>query len=164
MIVKVSATTLEGVKLTQHSIFEDFRGKFRELFSKLDIGVEFVEDDISISSKGVLRGIHSDSEAWKLVSCLYGAVYDVVVNCDPDSKDFGKWEAFTLSETNGLQLLIPPRYGNAHLVLSDKAVFHYKQSEYYNLSRQTTYRWDDPRFNIFWPVKNFLLSERDDIV
>jgi dTDP-4-dehydrorhamnose 3,5-epimerase len=84
-----------------------------------------------------------------------------VVNCDKKSKDFGKWSSFTLTDKNRLQVLIPPKYGNAHLVISDLTIFHYKQSTYYDRSRQFTYKWDDPKFNIWWPIKNPILSQRD---
>jgi dTDP-4-dehydrorhamnose 3,5-epimerase len=83
------------------------------------------------------------------------------VNWDEASQQFGKWETFELSEENHLQVLIPPKFGNGHLVLSDQAIFHYKQSTYYNRVGQFTLMWDDPRLNIPWPVKNPILSKRD---
>ena len=147
--------------------FEDFRGHQYELYNQKEyaergINVTFVQDNISISMKNVLRGIHGDAETWKLVSCLYGKLYFVVVNCDTVSPNFGQWEAFTLSDRNRLQVLVPPKYGNAHLVLSDLAVFYYKWSEYYDLSKQFTYRYDDKLFGIYWPAKNPTLSQRDE--
>ena len=166
--MEVSATNLPQVLLVKLDLFEDFRGNYIELYNEKlyrekGIDIKFVEDDISVSTRNVLRGIHSDNQAWKLVTCLYGKIYLVIVNCDPDSEGFGKWQSFVLSETNGLQVLVPPKHGVAHLVLSDKAIFHYKQSEYYDLKRQSTYRFDDPRFNIWWPVKNPILSQRDEV-
>ena len=148
-------------------VFEDFRGQYVETYNENDykkkgIDVHFVQDDISLSSRHVLRGIHGDSETWKLVSCLHGRFYLVVVNCDNSSKDFGKWQAFMLSERNREQVLIPPRHGNAHLVLSDWAIFHYKQSTYYDRSKQFSYKWDEPKFNIWWPIRNPILSQRDE--
>ena len=67
-----------------------------------------------------------------------------------------------LSDVNRLQILVPPKYGNAHLILSDKAIFHYKQSTHYNPAKQFTYKWNDPKFNIWWPIKNPILSQRDE--
>ena len=96
--------------------------------------MKFLQDDISVSSQHVLRGIHGDAETWKLISCMYGKFYLVVVNCDNDSPDFGKWQSFVLSDRNRHQVLIPPKHGNGHLVLSEKAIFHYKQNTYYNPS------------------------------
>jgi dTDP-4-dehydrorhamnose 3,5-epimerase len=167
-MIEVSKTNLEGVLLIKPKIFEDFRGQYVEsynedLYLRNGITVKFVEDDFSVSTKNVLRGIHSDSEAWKLVSCLYGKFYLVIVNCDTDSKEFGKWQSFDLSDANRMQVLVPPKHGVAHLILSDKAIFNYKQSKYYDPKRQTTYVWNDQKLKIEWPVKNPILSERDKL-
>lgn len=167
-MIQVSKTKLDGVLLIKPDIFEDSRGQYveiynEELYKKNGINIKFIQDDISISIKNVLRGIHGDSETWKLISCLYGKFYLVVVNCDTNSKDFGKWQSFVLSDKNRLQILVPPKYGNAHLVLSDMTIFHYKQSTYYNPLRQFTYKWNDPKFKIRWPIKNPILSQRDEM-
>lgn len=164
----VSKTGLDGVKIVKLDVFEDHRGQYVETYNEKDyrdhgIDVKFVQDDLSVSSRHVLRGIHGDDVTWKLISCLYGKFYLVVVNCDLDSKNFGKWEFFVLSEYNRHQVLVPPKFGNAHLVLTDQAIFHYKQSTYYDPQRQFTYLWNDPQFNIWWPVKTPILSRRDEI-
>jgi dTDP-4-dehydrorhamnose 3,5-epimerase len=164
--MEVSTTELKGVLLIKLDVFEDFRGEYVEtyneaLYRENGIDVKFIQDDISVSSRNVLRGIHGDRETWKLISCLHGKFYLVVVNGDSKSSDFGKWQSFVLSDKNRMQVLVPPNYGNAHLVLSDTAIFHYKQSTYYDRSKQFTYRWDDPRFNIWWPIKTPILSKRD---
>jgi dTDP-4-dehydrorhamnose 3,5-epimerase len=165
--MEISKTTLDSVLLIKPDIFEDHRGHYIETYNKENyrkngIDVEFVQDDISVSSQNVLRGIHGDSKTWKLVSCLYGKFYLVVVNCNTESTDFGKWESFILSDRNALQILIPPMYGNGHLALSSMTIFHYKQSTYYNPSEQFTYKWDDSRLGIWWPIKNPILSQRDE--
>jgi dTDP-4-dehydrorhamnose 3,5-epimerase len=165
-MIKVSKTNLEGVLIIEPEIFKDFRGQYieiynEELYREKGISVKFIQDDISTSFKDVLRGIHGDQENWKLISCLYGEIYVVVVNCDTDSKDFGKWQSFVLSDANRQQVLIPPKHGNSFLTMSEMSVFHYKQSVYYNRAKQFTYKWNDPRFKISWPVKNPILSERD---
>lgn len=162
-------SALEGVILLKPDVFEDHRGEYVEIynegnFNELGVNVRFVQDDISVSSKGVLRGIHGDSLTWKLISCLYGKFYLVVVNCDEASPDYRKWASFTLSDRNRYQVLIPPKYGNGHLVLSKRAIFHYKQSTYYDPSRQFTIKWDDPQFAIWWPTKDPHLSRRDEFV
>ena len=163
--MKPIETQLDGVLLFKTEIFEDFRGKYVEIYNadnyNFILPIEFVQDDVSISSKHVLRGIHGDGVTWKLVTCLSGKFYLVVVDCRQYLPTFGKWQAFSLSDSNFHQVLIPPGYGNGHLALSDQVVFHYKQSTYYDRSRQFTYKWDDPKFNIWWPVANPILSERD---
>ena len=133
----IEKTKLDGVLLIKPNVFEDHRGQYVEtynekLYNEHGINVKFVQDDISISSKHVLRGIHGDAETWKLISCLHGKFYLVVVNCDQESENFGKWQSFTLSEYNRHQVLVPPKYGNGHLILSEQAIFHYKQNTYYN--------------------------------
>lgn len=165
--LEARATRLEGVKvIVPPTIFEDHRGVYvetynEELYRRAGVTARFVQDDISVSSRHVLRGIHADPRIWKLVDCLYGEFYLVVVVCDRSRPDFGRWEAFTLSDANHLQVLIPPRHGVAHLVLSEKAIFHYKQSGYYDRAAQATFRWDDPAFGIRWPMRRPILSERD---
>ena len=85
----------------------------------------------------------------------------VVVNHDEASPQFGEWESFVLSDQNRLQVLIPPKFGNGHLVLSDIAIFHYKQSTYYDRARQFTLIWNNPKLNIQWPIDNPITSRRD---
>jgi dTDP-4-dehydrorhamnose 3,5-epimerase len=85
----------------------------------------------------------------------------VVVNWDERSPQYRQWESFVLSDQNRLQVLIPPRFGNGHLVLSDTAIFHYKQSTYYNRAGQFTVLWNDPALGIWWPVGDPILSRRD---
>ena len=166
--MEVKKTKLNGVLLIKPpTVFEDFRGTYVEiynekLYTEAGIRVKFVQDDISISTKHVLRGIHGDPETWKLISCLYGKFYLVVVNWDETSPQFGQWEAFVLSDHNRLQVLVPPGFGVGHLVLSELAIFHYKQSTYYNRASQFTLLWNDPKLNIWWPVKNQIVSRRDE--
>jgi|SRR3989344_2308959 len=179
-MIKVSKTKLEGVLLIKLEPYEDFRGEYVETFNeklyketivknlkgtiyeKDGANLRWVEDDISTGEKGVIKGIHGDSRTWKLVQCLFGKFYIIVLNNNPRSKDFGKWEAFTLSDKNRLQLLIPPLYGNGHQVLSELDIYHYKQSAYYDLSSQFTIKWNDPKYNFWWPIKNPILSKRDE--
>ncbi len=179
-MIKVQKTKLEGVLLFKLDPYEDFRGEYVETFNekfyseeiaknlkgtiyaKETLNLKFVEDDISTGTKGVIKGIHGDSKIWKLVQCLFGKFYLVVLNYNPKSKDYGKWEGFTLSDKNRWQVLIPPMYGNGHLVLSDYDIYHYKQSAYYDPTTQFTIKWDDPEFRIWWPIKNPILSLRDE--
>lgn len=165
-MIKVSKTKLKDVLIVQPEIFEDFRGYFVEMYNeslyhKNGVRVAFVQDNISVSSKNVLRGIHGDQKTWKLISCARGKIYFVAVNCDKSSKKFGAWESFILSSVNRRQILVPPKYGSSYFVLSDEAVVNYKQSTYYSLKEKFSYRWDEPRFNIRWPRRDPILSEKD---
>lgn len=165
--MKVLKTKLESVLLVKLEAFKDFRGEYVEtyneqLYFKNGIKVKFIQDDISISFRNVLRGIHGDNKTCKLISCLYGKIYLVVANCNTLSKDFGRWQSFILSDKSRDQVLVPPGYGNGHVVLSDKAIFHYKQTTYYNPKIQFTYKWNDLNLNIRWPVKKPILSKRDE--
>jgi dTDP-4-dehydrorhamnose 3,5-epimerase len=166
--MRIEKTNLSGVLLIELDAFEDHRGEYVEIFNEgffLESGMDlhFVQDDISVSSRHVLRGIHGDRTTWKLVSCLFGKFYLVVLNWDKDSAEFGKWQSFVLSDRNRRQVLIPPKFGNGHLVLTDQAIFHYKQTTYYDRSSQFTIRWDDPGLGIWWPVKTPILSIRDEV-
>ncbi len=159
-------TKLDGVWSIRPMVFEDFRGEFLEtynetLFHKSGVEVRFVQDDLSISCHRVVRGIHCDSRAWKLITCLHGRMYVVAVNNIPGAAQYRQWEGLILSGDNHRLLLIPPGFGVGFQVLSDKAMLHYKQSEDYDLRRQTTIAWDDPGLNIPWPLKDPILSPRD---
>jgi dTDP-4-dehydrorhamnose 3,5-epimerase len=166
-------TKLKDVLLFKPYVFEDYRGIYTETFNEKEYSeaikektgkeVKFIQDSMSRSTKNVLRGIHGDPETWKLIWCPKGKIYVAIADCDESSKDFGKWQAFDLSESNMHQVLVPPKFGTSHLVLSDEAVFSYKQSTYYSpgVLKQFTYRFDDPRFNIWWPCSNPILSMRD---
>ena len=165
-MLSIEKTTLNGVYLVKPSIHEDLRGNFYETYNKksyFEVGLtaDFIQDDISKSVKGVLKGMHGDDGTYKLVQCAYGTVYAVILNCDEKSSEFGKWQSFILSDENKYQLYIPPRYGNGYYVVSDVAVYTYKQSTYYGQFKQFTYKWNDKRFNIKWPSETPIISERD---
>jgi len=174
--INVIDTEIKGVKLvTPPPVFEDHRGVYRELWNFLDydcrlghVGIRdengpsiWCADDISISRRNVLRGIHGDYKTYKLVSCLYGAFFLVVVDWREDSPTRYQYVGLTLSDRNYLSVLIPPGCGNGHLVLTDIAIFHYKQSELYDREGQFTIAWNDPTVGIRWPISTPILSERD---
>ncbi len=165
--MEVTKGKIDGVVVIKPpTIFEDFRGTYvetynEEIYREAGITVDFVQDDISVSTQHVLRGIHGDQETWKLISCLSGKFYLVVVNWDSASPQYGQWEAFTLSDQNRLQVLVPPKFGNGHVVLSEQAIFHYKQSSYYNRAGQFTLIWNDPQLKIWWPIERPIVSRRD---
>jgi dTDP-4-dehydrorhamnose 3,5-epimerase len=155
-----------GIDIITPYIFEDFRGEFVELFNKDKCFKfsNFVQDDISTAHKNVLKGIHGDYGTWKLVTCLKGTVYVVIVNNNKESETYKKWESFTLNDKNRIQLLIPPGFGNSYLAITDDIIYYYKQSTNYGDFKQFTLKWNDPELNIYWPLPNTIqpiLSERD---
>lgn len=166
-MISISKTTLDGVLRIEGKIHFDHRGFYREGYNKkiyLEHGFpELVEHNSTFSYKNALRGIHGDSQNWKLISCYYGDIYFVVLNYDELSPQYGKWESFRLTTDDGFQILIPPKFGIGHLVLSDLAIFNYGQSVgYVGKENQFVVKWNDSRFNISWPVTtNLLLSKRD---
>jgi len=165
--MEVVKTKLDGVLIIKPETAEDFRGSHTELYNKElcfknGITVEFVQDNYAVNHKHVLRGIHGDNETWKIITCVSGRNHSVLVNCDESSKNFGQWESFILSESNRWQVLVPPKFGDINLALTEKTIIYYKQSGYYNPKGQFTYRWNDPRFKIWLPVKNPILSRRDE--
>jgi len=160
---------MPAVKKIEHSSFIDNRGQlfthYTEENEKLILrGKIFNHNKIAISNKNVLRGIHGDFKSYKLISCLYGEIYQVVVDCRSDEKTFGEWFGIVLNEEKNLSLLLPPGFGNGYLTLSTKSVYNYKLSylgSYIDADRQFTFAWNDPNFKIDWPVENPILSERD---
>ena len=162
----IDKTSLTGVMKIGLTSFEDHRGSYSETYNKNfflenGIDIEFLQDDISVSKKNVLRGIHGDQKTWKLITCLYGEFQLIVVNNDLQSNEYKKWESFYLSFENKIQILVPPKFGNGHLVLSDKCIFHYKQNSEYDRLGQFTIKWNDPSFGFKWSISDPILSERD---
>jgi len=164
--MRILNTVLDGVKLIQPVVHEDFRGTNFETYHETRYRDEipytkFILDSVSTSRKHVLRGIHGDDKTTKLISCLYGTIHVVIINRDPNSSQYNQWFTMTISDRNKYQLLVPPKFGNGHLVMSDEAVFSYKLSEYYERDSQFTIKWNDPMHDFYWPIKNPILSERD---
>ncbi len=166
--MKILTTKLNGVFKIKLNAFKDHRGIYLEtynknIYKKLRNKINFVQDDISVSKKRVLRGIHGDRKTWKLISCLHGSFYLLVVNNIKSHKQFRKYQFFKLSEKKFDQILVPPGFGNAHYVTSDKAIFHYKQSTYYDIKSQFTINWKDKNFKFKWPIKVLkpIISKRD---
>lgn len=153
------------VKKLINSSFNDYRGFYWTSWKKGVIkNIEFKHDKFSLSKKNVLRGLHGDYKTWKLVSCPYGKFILVVVNCVKKSKNYLKWKSWTVSQKNGVQILIPPNYANGHLCLSDQCLFHYKlayKGSYLDAQSQFSLRWNDPKLNINWRIEKPILSSRD---
>ncbi len=161
---------IPGVYILEPSISIDTRGNIWSSFIKEEIerylptGVSFTHDKFSISKAKVLRGIHYDKKTWKLITCVWGKIYAVIVDCREESKSYLRWESFMISYERPRLLLIPPMIGNSYLVLSQEVVYHYKLAyigEYYDADKQFSMKWNDPRLNIDWPINDPILSERD---
>jgi len=163
---EVSLSEILGLRVMTPSVFEDHRGQFIETFNLGAFDEEggeirFVRDAISVSRRHVLRGIHYDDCTWKLIQCLHGRIFFVVIDLREESDTYLKWDSFTLSSDDRLQVLVPPRHGNGHLVLSESCIFHYKLSEYYDPDREQIFKWDNERAAIEWPVSEPVLSQKD---
>lgn len=146
------------------NIFSSYNADFYNEF--LTKKLDFKHDKFALSKYNVLRGLHGDHKTWKLVSCAFGEIYEVVVDLRPESPTFKKWEAFELVADNYTQVLIPPGFVNGYYVKSEKALFHYKlayDGEYIDAGEQMTFKWDDEQFSIKWPCENPILQARDDI-
>lgn len=169
--MQVTDTKIDGVKIIQPKVFGDARGFFLETFEKkryqkiLDIDLDFVQDNHSRSSRGVLRGLHFQkmNPQGKLVRVVSGEVFDVVVDIRPDSPTYGVWEGVNLSEENKIQFWIPPGLAHGFVVLSDTADFEYKCTDYYNPAHEGCLLWNDPDVGVEWPITNPLLSEKDKL-
>ena len=167
-------TGIEGLYVIKPTVFEDSRGFFMETYNKesfAEIGItnEFVQDNHSKSSKGVLRGLHFQKEyaQSKLVRVIKGEVYDVAVDLRKDSTTYGKYYGVLLSEENKLQFLIPRGFAHGFLVTSDEAEFVYKCDDLYHPGDEGGLIWNDKTINIDWPldriggVEKLIQSEKD---
>ncbi|HET7815499.1 MAG TPA: dTDP-4-dehydrorhamnose 3,5-epimerase [Candidatus Baltobacteraceae bacterium] len=152
-----SKSKLDGPIVVEPDVFPDDRGYFKETYSQqkyagAGITETFVQDNVSISSRGVLRGLHYDLRMAKLVQCLYGEIFDAVVDMREDSATYLQWDAYTLSGENHRQLYVPAGFAHGFYVLSDRAIVSYKQSALYDPQFERAVRWNDPRIGIDWPI------------
>ncbi|MGK2960212.1 MAG: dTDP-4-dehydrorhamnose 3,5-epimerase [Candidatus Malihini olakiniferum] len=169
--MQVIDTTIYDAKVIQPKVFGDARGFFLEAFEKnryqqmLNIDLDFVQDNHSRSTKGVLRGLHFQKSRpqGKLVRVVRGEVYDVAVDIRRDSPSYSKWFSVLLTEKNKTQFWLPPGLAHGFVVLSDVADFEYKCTEYYQPSDEGCLLWNDPDLSIKWPQELPLLSEKDKL-
>jgi dTDP-4-dehydrorhamnose 3,5-epimerase len=164
-------TTLDGLVVLKPTIFKDNRGYFMESYNQKNINkllgnVNFVQDNESESSLGVLRGLHFQKPPYaqaKLVRCLKGSVLDVVLDLRKDSKTYGIFETILLTEENKKQLFIPKGFAHGFVVLSETAIFSYKVDNYYNPDSESGVLWNDLDLNIDWKInkKEIIVSEKD---
>ncbi len=164
----ITETKLPGVLLIKPKVFGDARGYFQETFqdrryAALGIAGPFVQDNVSLSQQGVLRGIHfqNPNPQGKLVYVLQGEVFDVAVDLRRDSPTFGQWYGEYLSADNHLQLWVPPGFGHGFCVTSESALFAYKCTDYYDPASEHCLLWNDPDVAIDWPLTEPLVSAKD---
>ena len=166
--MKVTPQALPEVLLVEPKVFGDARGFFLESFqarryAEAGIPGPFVQDNLSRSVRGTLRGLHFQEPLpqGKLVTVLRGSVFDVAADVRRGSPTFGRWVGVELSEENHRQLWIPPGFAHGFCVTSDVADFFYKCTELYSPASERTIAWDDPELGIQWPVSQPLLSAKD---
>jgi len=159
---------LPGVRIIEPDVYTDDRGAFLETWNARDYGrqglnVSFVQDNLSRSRRRVLRGLHFQNPRpqGKLISVLEGEVFDVVVDVRVGSDTFGNAESRVLSAKTARQLYVPEGYAHGFVVTSDKALFHYKCTDFYHPESGAAIRWNDPAIDVDWPVDDPILSERD---
>lgn len=169
--MNVIKTKLEGVLVIEPRVFGDERGFFYETFHAKrykDAGIkeEFVQDNRSRSTGGVLRGLHfqKTKPQGKLVTVTQGEVFDVAVDLRSGSTTFGQYESIVLTGDNKIQFYIPPGFAHGFCVLSDSADFQYKCTDFYDPSDEGGLIWNDSIVNIDWPIKDPILSEKDKIL
>ncbi len=166
--MEVIESRLKGVYLIKPRVFEDPRGFFFESYNQdrykdQGIDVDFVQDNYSRSTGGVLRGMHYQIKRGqaKLVWVPQGEVFDVAVDLRKDSSTFGQWDGYTLSSKNKHQLFVPAGFAHGYCVMSKTADFAYKCSDYYFPEDEGGLIWNDPKVGIEWPIEDPVLSEKD---
>jgi dTDP-4-dehydrorhamnose 3,5-epimerase len=168
---KFIETSIEGVYVIEPTVFGDERGYFMETyhegeFKEAGLDLNFVQDNQSKSTKGVIRGLHFQytQPQGKLVRVIKGEVFDVAVDLRKNSPTYGKWEGVTLSEENKKQFYVPEGFAHGFIVLSDEAEFTYKCTDFYDSEDEGGILWNDPDIGIVWPIDNpdeVVLSDKD---
>ena len=168
---QVEGKTIEGLFVIEPTVFKDERGYFMETYNQNDfheagLDMVFVQDNQSMSVKGVLRGLHYQKQypQGKLVRAVRGTVFDVAVDLRSDSKTYGKWFGVTLSAENKKQFYISPGFAHGFVVLSDEAEFAYKCTDFYHPNDEGGLAWNDPEIGIEWPIEpgmELIISDKD---
>ena len=166
--MNITRCDLDGLLILEPKVFGDARGFFMETWNQRryrEAGIPdgFVQDNLSLSRQGILRGLHfqNPTPQGKLVSVLQGEVFDVAVDIRRQSATFGRWHATRLSGENKRQFYIPPGFAHGFVVVSETAMFHYKCTSFYAPEHELAIRWDDPDLAIDWPVATPILSDKD---
>ena len=166
--MQIIKTSLPGAIIIEPDVFGDARGFFletwnRQRYAEIGLDIDFVQDNLSYSQQGTLRGLHFQNPRaqGKLVYVLIGEVYDVSVDVRHGSPTFGQWIGVTLSAENKRQLYVPPGFAHGFCVTSENALFAYKCTECYDPKSEGSVLWNDPELGITWPVSEPRLSEKD---
>ncbi len=167
--MEIIETNLSGLLVLKPKVFEDERGYFFEsynqnLFKQAGLNLDFVQDNQSLSQKGVLRGLHFQNPPHaqgKLVRVITGAVLDVVVDIRKNSKTYGQWYGLELTEKNKWMMYVPPGFAHGFLTLENNTVFSYKCTNFYNKASEDCLLWNDKDININWNFEKPLLSAKD---
>lgn len=169
--MKVTPLKIPDVKLIEPDVYQDERGFFFESFNQekfnqaIEQKISFLQDNHSKSKKGVLRGLHYQTEPFaqgKLVRVIFGEIFDVVVDIRKDSATFGKWVSENLSAKNKKQLWVPEGFAHGFLALSEIAEITYKTSQFYSKLHEKTIKYNDKQLNIQWPwMEEYYLSDQD---
>ena len=169
--MKFEKTEIEGVIIIEPRVFEDDRGYFFESFNqneftKNSIDLDFVQDNQSLSQKGVLRGLHFQEPPYaqaKLIRVISGSVLDIAVDIRKNSPTYGKHLSIVLSSENKKMFFIPEGFAHGFLTLEDNTIFSYKCSNFYNTNSENSILWNDNLLNIAWNIDSPILSEKDKI-
>lgn len=169
--IKVTPCEIEGLYVIEPTVFKDERGYFVETYNQNDfkeagLNMVFVQDNQSMSVRGVLRGLHFQKQfpQGKLVRAIRGSVFDVAVDLRADSKTYGKWFGVELTAENKKQFYIPEGFAHGFLVLTDEAEFAYKCTNFYHAGDEGGLAWNDPEIGIEWPLQegvDLIISEKD---
>ena len=169
--ITVTPCDIEGLYVIEPTVFKDERGYFVETYNQNDMkeaghDMVFVQDNQSMSTRGVLRGLHFQKQfpQGKLVRVVRGKVFDVAVDLRSDSKTYGKWFGVELSAENMKQFYIPEGFAHGFLVLSDEAEFCYKCTDFYHPGDEGGLAWNDPEIGVEWPLEegvDLIISEKD---
>lgn len=165
-----TSSKFKDIKIIKPTVFKEDRGFIwtsysnKEINSLLPEDLDFIHDKFSKSNQRVLRGIHGDKKTWKLISCIYGQIMQVLVDFRQNSNTYLHHEIYNLDYESPKMILIPPGFGNAFYVKSEYAIYHYKLAylgAYADVNDQFTIPWNDPRLSIDWPDLNPITSDRD---
>lgn len=167
-MLQVQPTKFPGVVVVVPDVFPDERGFFKEVYSQgkyesAGIPGPFVQDNVSLSKRHVLRGMHYDMRMAKLVQCVQGAIYDVVVDMREGSATYKQWDATELTSENHRQMYVPPGFAHGFYVVSETALVLYKQTAAYDPAYERAVSWKDPGIGIVWPLQGAtpVLSAKD---